>query len=58
MKDMAIKKIVGNKVIFTPKYYKKLCEEAKKRGITPEKLFNKIVADYLRKVKKQKDTIN
>ncbi len=54
MEDMAIEKIVGDKAIFTHKYYKKLCEEAKKRGITPEKLFNKIVADYLRKVKNQK----
>jgi len=52
MKNMIIEKVVGYKVIFTPRHYKKLCREIKKRKTSPEKLFNKIVADYLNKVNK------
>jgi len=53
MRNMVVEKIVGNKVTFTPRYYKKLCGEAKKRGTSPQKLFNKIVGEHLKKVNRE-----
>jgi hypothetical protein len=48
-----VKKIKGNKIYFYSESYKLLKKAANKKNTTVEKLFNKILRDYLNKVNKQ-----